>query len=172
MSDLSTRHEYKPILVSRRPEISAWLLTICLVFLVVFSDFQGLTRVGLYLLLVFIGLSALMMSLGNWIDRHTALVIDHQGVRYSNGARGVSLTWGDISRVEVIPTRFGDRIIISSENDGFRYQSLGKITMNNKISGQVGFEEGEQILAVILEQSGLSDVPARQSGRGYYYSRD
>jgi hypothetical protein len=145
---------------------------VCLLLVAVFADFEGVVRVGLYLLLVFIGLSALVMSVGNWIDRNTTLKIDEAGVSYFNGAREVSLNWGDISRIEVVPARFGDRIIVSSENAGFRYQSLGKISMSEKISGQVGFEEGAQILETMLEQTGLSGQQPRQTDSGYYYSRD
>jgi hypothetical protein len=122
-------------------------------------------------LLVFFGLSALVMSVGNWVDRNTVLKIGQNGVSYFNGAREVSLGWRKISRVEVVPTRFGDRIIVSSEEAAFRYQSLGKISMSEKISGQVGFEEGAHILETILKQAGLSVLP-RQTDRGYYYSRD
>ena len=112
------------------------------------------------------------MSTGNWIDRRTYLRITEQGVSYFNGAREVSISWQEISRVEIFPGKIGDKIIISSAEARFRYQALGSVKMNEKVSGQVGFEQGEQILKSILEQSGLARVVRRQADGYDYYSLD
>jgi hypothetical protein len=172
MGNLSTSHEFKPLLTPRRSEFTAWALTLFMLLIVIFAPLEGLGKSGGIIFLVFLGFSAVMMSVGNWVERNTYLRIEEDRVTYFNGAREVSLGWQEINKVEVHPSRFGDRIIVSSESAGFRYQSLGSISMNDKISGRVGFEQGEQILEMILEQSGLSIVESQQSDRPYYYSRD
>jgi hypothetical protein len=172
MGNLSTVQEFKPLLTPRRSELTAWGLTVLMSLVVIFAPLKGLGKSGGMIFLVFLGFSAVMMSVGNWVERNTYLRIEDDRVTYYNGAKEVSLGWEEITRVEVLSSRFGDRIIVSSESAGFRYQSLGNINMNGKISGRVGFEHGEQILEMILEQSGLARAERRQTDRSYYYSRD
>ncbi|MEN8241285.1 MAG: hypothetical protein ABFS17_05150 [Chloroflexota bacterium] len=172
MENLSTKHEYKPLLVPRRSEFTAWGLTLILTLVLILSSLEGRGKVGGVLLLVFLVLSSATMSIGNWIDRKTYLRIGEQAVSYFNGAREVSLPWKDISRVEIFPGKFGDKIIVSSAEKSFRFQALGKISMSEKVTGQVGFEQGTQILETILEKTGL-DMADRKPAEGYeYYSRE
>jgi len=172
MENLSTNHEYKPLLVPRRSEFNAWGLTLILLIVLIFSSLEGRGKVGGVILLVFLVLSSTTMSIGNWIDRKTYLRIGEQSVIYFNGAREVSLPWKDISRVEIIPGKFGDKIIVSSTEKRFRFQALGKIKMSEKVSGQVGFEQGTQILETILEKSGLATAERKPADSYEYYSRE
>jgi hypothetical protein len=172
MTDLSTKQEYKPVLISRRSEFTAWLITICLVLLLVFYQPVGVIFSGAVLMLVVIGLSAVMISLGNWLDRHSSIQISAEGVEYSNGITQTALKWGEIRRVEVLRGQFGDKIWVSGENDSFRFQPLGTMSMNEKFTQQVGFEGGDQILETILKQTGFAGGSPQQTDSGYYYSRD
>lgn len=172
MGNLSTVQVFKPLLTSRRSEVSAWALTVVMFLVVLFAPLEGRGKLGGIVFLVFLGLSGLTMSIGNWVERNTYLRIAEDGITYFNGAREISLGWKKITRVEVVPSRFGDRIRVNSDSARFRFQSLGNISMNEKISGRVGFEQGEQILETILEQSGLAGAERQQTNGTYYYSRD
>jgi hypothetical protein len=171
MENLSTKQEYKPLTAPRRSELTAWILALSLAVALYFVRFQGMGRAGGFILLAFLALSAITMSIGNWVDRKTYLRIDQQTIDFFNGAREVSIKWTEISAVQILPGRIGDKIIVSSETARIRFQSLGKIKMSDKISGEVGFELGDQILETILERSGLAEVTPQQTEGHQVYSR-
>jgi hypothetical protein len=172
MTDLSTKQEYKPVLISRRSEFTAWFITFCLVFFLVFNQNAAAAYHWVTLLLVLVGLSAVTISIGNWRNRHASIALTADTIVYSNGITKISLRWGEIRRVEVVRAHFGDKIFVSGEEQSFHFQPLGTISMMEKFPQQVGFEGGDQILETILMKTGFSEGTLQQTDTGYYYSRD
>jgi hypothetical protein len=175
MSSQEERNEFKPELVSRRSELIAWGSAIVVngawLLLLMFNQSLSfwLPILGVPLLLIAIG-----MSLGNWMDRKTKLRLDGEGVYFSNGLRQVTLNWGEIKEVRVLPAQWGEKVQVFGEDAYFGFHTLGEVTANGRVLGRTGFVKGDQILEQILGKSGLSESKQVELGdqqEGYYYSR-
>lgn len=167
--------EFKPEMATRRGEIIAWgtalLVNGAWLLLILFD--QGfsvwLLVLGLPLFLVACG-----VSLANWIDRHSIMIVGEAGITYNNGLRSVDLEWGEIQEVRVLPAQWGEKVQVFGEHAYFGFHTLGEVKSNGKLLGRTGFKSGDQILARILEKSGLTESKLVELGdqqEGYYYSR-
>lgn len=170
------RQVFKPELVSRRGELIAWLGSFLVngawVVLLLFGQPLSfwLPILGFPLLLIASGI-----SLSNWMDRHTFLKLESQGVAFSNGLRNVRFTWLEIKEVRVLPAQWGQKIQVFGEDSYFGFHTLGEVEANGRLLGRTGFVEGEQVLKQILEKAGLSETKQVDIGNqqeGYYYSRE
>jgi len=163
--------EIRPENFSRRGEITAWVLAI----LTLASWFALRARnypvpVFFIILTLFLILAALAISLSNWSDRHTLLRLEADGMRFENGLRRVYLTWNEIHKVQIFPSRLGDRVRVSGAKTFFSFRLLGEVSFRGQVRGRMGFADGERILRYILGATGLKrfDKP----GEGYYYARE
>jgi hypothetical protein len=114
------------------------------------------------------------MSLGNWMDRHTILKIDLEGIFFSNGLRHVQLKWREIREVRVLPAQWGKKVQVFGERSYFGFHTLGEIRANGKVLGRTGFVNGDQVLEKILSRTALIEVKKVEVGgqqEAYYYSR-
>jgi hypothetical protein len=161
--------EYRPELLSRSGERNAWILTV-----VGIAAYLLLWRTSeasiIYLMLVaFLLVSALFISLNNWIDRKTKLVLDPEGIKFQNGLRKVALNWDEIEDLRVVPDRWGERVHVYSSHSYLSFRNLSDVEIRGKVRGQMGFPEGQEILQQILESSGL--VRTEDDDQGHYYAR-
>jgi hypothetical protein len=174
---METPVEFRPERFSRQGEAMAWGLTILAgVGWAVFTA-RGIPLPFLYRIISAVLLiTALSLTLTNWVDRSTILHLDDEGVRFENGLRHVEMHWPEIMRVQVIPMNLGRLVRVISQKTYFTFRTLGEVTMRGQTRGRVGFAQGDQILATILERSGLqSNEPVHAGPRpsdGYYYSRE
>ncbi len=162
--------EFRPELIPRKGERIAWLLLIlALVYLGVgiWSD-DGLTWVAIIFVSLML-LSAGSITLGNWVDRNTVLRLNTQGVRFSNGLRNVSLNWDEVREVRVLASAWGRRVQVRGPATTFSFRTLGEVIMQGEIKGRIGFADGEYILKIILESSGLQKMEMTE--KTSYYSR-
>jgi hypothetical protein len=78
--------------------------------------------------------------------------------------------------VQVLPMNLGRLVRVVGDKTFFSFRTLGEVTLRGQMRGRVGFAQGEQILALILERSGLKTAAPVDSGArpsdGYYYSRE
>ncbi len=171
MLDISSPQDYRPLLISRQGEYVAWALTLVILAAVIAVRLiLGSLVWGAYLFLGVFFFLAFIISLGNWVDRKTVLRIDIHGVHFQNGLRNVPFAWEEIKNVHIMPQRWGQKIEVSGDSARFFFSTLGQVKVKGEIKGQVGFEEGEQILETIIQKSGLAKT--EDSGPGYYYARD
>jgi len=168
MSDLNYRI-YRPVFQSRRSEIVAWGLAIGALAGLLILNLGGMIFFWALVFVAFIFFAALSISLGNWMDRNTQIAIDEAGIVYKNGLRNIQLDWMAIISVETNPARWGEKVQVLSAKSHFDFNTLGEIVFQDKIQGQVGFQEGKEILEVIVRQSRLTAVARK--GNSYYYSR-
>ena len=169
MSDLETR-EFHPELMPRRGELNAWLLFAATgvgVFLL--SRMMPVVPSWAWFFLGFLGFSALSISLGNWMDRKTLIVLDGNGIHFENGIRSVRLGWHEVQKVAVLPARWGKDVQVVGEKSHFGFKTLGEVQFQGKVRGRTGFVDGQNILDTILRETGLQQ--ADQKGNAYYYSR-
>ena len=161
---------YYPEMLSRRGEITVWVL-----FVVIFSGWVILSLSGrpLPIAVILLGLFTLMagmaISLGNWMDRRTFIRVTQEGVQFENGLRKSDLRWEEITHLEVYPSKWGSKVHVRGHNSHFSYRTLGEVKLNQEIKGRMGFNDGDKILQVILERSHLKKV--ERSDAGDYYVR-
>lgn len=167
--------EFRPELISRRGELIAWgsaLLVGGAWF--VLGKSAGHASLLVPLLAIPLLIAAFSISLGNWMDRHTVLRLDAEGVRFSNGLRHVRLKWDQIQQVRVLPAPWGKKVQVFGEQVYFGFYTLGEVKAQGRVLGRTGIAEGEFALQRILESAHLHEVHTLspdQEQEGYYYVR-
>ncbi len=164
--------EYRPILLSRRGEVIAWLLALATgVTTSVVWFLTGKAPWFSVVLAVFFLLAGLSISLGNWMDRQTSLRIDSEGIAFQNGLRNVRLPWEQLEQIRVLPGRWGGRRIqVIGDSAYFAFQTMGEVRVGGQMKGRLGFEQGEEILRLMLALARLQRIA--DPGVAYeYYAR-
>lgn len=171
MNDKPAPGEYRPKLISRRGELIAWATTLMVLaaWFILRQSGQPLLPV-VPILAILLLLAALSISMGNWMDRHTFIRLENDGITFNNGLRHVHFTWDQIKRVEVMPSKWGKKVQVLGEEARFGFRTLGEVEAYGKTIGSVGFENGEWILEQILERAELRAV--HEQDKGYYFARN
>jgi len=160
----------RPASLSRQGEFVAWTMTLLVIITWIFLSIRGYNIHLLIIVLgVFIFLSALALSLGNWVDRRTVIRITDEGIHFENGLRCVNFHWEQINQVEVYPSRMGKKVHVRSNRTHFDFRTSAEIKSRGNVKGYLGFREGDGILAHILEKAHFEF--REQSGSGYCYKR-
>jgi hypothetical protein len=163
--------EYRPELLPRKGEITAWGATLFMfaAWVVLFLLQKPLPKALIFMTL-FLLLCALAISLSNWVDRKTFIRLTQEGVRFENGLRRASLKWDDNRQEQVFPSAWGDKVRVLASQARFDFRTLGEVQVGGEVKGRMGFAEGQEILEQILEKAEL--VPTEGAGSGYYYARE
>ncbi len=168
--------EYRSLPAPRRGELIAWLCTslIAGAWLVAF-----LTQARVNLLLItalgLMGSLASGISLSNWMDRRTRIVISGPGIHFQNGLRNTRLRWEEIREVRVLPAIWGKKVQVFAEDAYFGFNTGGMVEAYGKIVTQTGFPQGDQIVQQILNRSNLKHIRPLDTGLGvpgYAYTRE
>ena len=85
--------EYTPEIQPRRSELVAWGLAIASLVGLLILNLGGMIYFWALVFVVFMFFAALSISLGNWMDRQTSIMIDEDGIIFTNGLRHVQLDW-------------------------------------------------------------------------------
>ena len=115
----STNHTYTPEIQSRRSELIAWGLAGASLVGLLLLNLGGMIYFWAMIFVAFMFFAAMSISLGNWMDRQTKLVIDDDGVSYTNGLRHVRLDWPFIRNVTTYPARWGEKVQVLGEKGAF-----------------------------------------------------
>lgn len=162
--------EFRPLLIPRRGELIAWASAVLtwLVWLALSRQSSPPAPIflGLGILLL---LSGLLISLGNWVDRRTVIRIDEHSIEFSNGLRRLRLTWDEIIKITVNPGTWGKWVRVYSSQPHFSFRIVGEMRYKGEVKGRMGFEQGEEILRLLVLNSHLQ--AADQQGEGVYYTR-
>lgn len=161
--------EFRPELLSRRGEWTAWALILAASLGMWFLNQSGYIPFWTWIFWAFLLFSAASISLGNWLDRKTVIRLESDGIRFENGLRRVRLHWPEVQKVAVLPTRWGKTIQVVGENSHFGFKTLGEVQFRGEVRGRTGFPEGQAILDIILRKAGL--VLVEESNNAYYYAR-
>lgn len=159
--------QFRPELLPRRGEWTAWLLTLAASVGMLVLHQTSYIPVWAWIFWVFLLFSGLSISLGNWMDRHTFIRIDGDGIHYENGLRRVQLRWHDIQTVAILPARFGKAVQVFGEKAHFEFKTLGEVQYRGQVRGRTGFAQGQSITDVILRETGLQLV--EEDNNAYYY---
>lgn len=167
--DEFNRQTYTPELQPRRSELVAWGLAGASLVGLLLLNLGGMIYFWAMIFVIFMFFAAMSISLGNWMDRQTRLVIEDDGVSYTNGLRHVRMDWPSIKNVTTHPARWGERVQVLGEKGHFDFNTLGEVSYQHQVQGQVGFQQGDKIKEEIIGKCGLSMVAKK--GDSYYYSR-
>ena len=167
MQPVSEMCEYRPEIIPRRGEITAWvlLLVVGAAWLVLVFLHQHVA-IPVPLMAGFMFLAAGSVSLGNWMDRHTRLRLNNNEIEFQNGLRHVTIPWGQVKEVQVSPAPWGKRVRVLAEKSYFDFHTLGEVKYRGEVKGRTGFVDGQEILGQIIANSGLQVVG---SAEGSYY---
>ncbi len=169
MHAMSNVREFRPEILPRRGELTAWGLSVGLTFLMlIFNSRWGAVPGFVWAFLTFLLFSASSISLGNWVDRRTVIRLEADGIHFENGLRSVSLKWPEVQNVAVIVARPGKRVQVQGEKSHFSF----KLYSETSLLGQTmrsGFAGGQEILDTVLKSSNLK---LQSDSQGvYYYGR-
>lgn len=171
LTPLDMNREFRPEKLPRRGEYFAWGTA-----LIAFSAWTGLRILmdktyTLYLILgILLLLTAIAISLGNWMDRHTRIRITDQEIYYENGLRKARLAWHEIQQVQVFSTNLGRKVRVIGAQVHFDFRTLGEVKLRGETKGTMGFGHGEQIFRHILKKTGLKEI--EKTDKGDYYARE
>jgi hypothetical protein len=168
MSESKTR-EFRPELLPRRGEWTAWALALAASVGMWFLHRDGYIPAWAWIFWAFLLFSSASISLGNWLDRTTVIWLEAGGIRFENGLRRVRLGWSEIQKVAILPARWGRSVQVIGEKSHFGFKTLGEVQFQGEVRGRTGFPEGQVILDVILHEAGL--VLVEESNNAYYYAR-
>jgi len=163
------KREFRPELVSRRGEWTAWALALAASLGMWFLSRSGYIPLWAWVFWAFLLFSGVSISLGNWLDRNSVIWLETDGIRFENGLRRVWLSWSEIQKVAVLPSRWGKSVQVIGEKSHFSFKTLGEVKFQGEVRGRTGFSEGQEILDVILHEAGLELV--EESNNAYYYAR-
>lgn len=163
--------EFRPELLPRRGEIIAWILAMLVavswvLLTVTAMPYSWVVPTTAILLL----LSALGISLSNWMDRNTVICIDPSGISFRNGLRTTVLNWNEIEEVSIFDTNLGKKIQISGAGTQFAFHTMSVLERKGQVQARSGFAQGEVILKQVVEAAGLK--VSHREGSGYYYARE
>lgn len=151
--------EFRPELSPRRGEITAWGLWLVVSLVLAWMQrSRGEIPLWAWIFWGFLAFAALSISLGNWMDRHTVLRLDEEGMHFSNGLRHAALRWEELRRVTVTPTPLGRRVQVFGDNTFFQFKTLGEFIFQGEVRGRSGFAAGEEILQEILRRGNLTHL--------------
>ena len=167
---METAQIFHPKTISRQGERNAWILTGA-ALIVALTLFWRLSLFPVWIMVFtfFLLLSAIFISLSNWVDRKTILILEPNGVKFRNGLRNVQLSWDQIEKVRVFEDRWGQRVHVLGAEAHFNFRMLSEVEFRGKVGGKMGFPEGETILKEIIQVSGLSLIENQNQDR--YYAR-
>ena len=167
---MDTAQIFRPETISRQGERNAWILTgfALIIELLLLWRLSSLP-VWATLLTAFLLISAVFISLSNWVDRKTILILKPGGIEFRNGLRNISMQWDQVETVSVVADRLGRRIHVAGAQANFNFRMVSEVEIRGKVGGKMGFSEGETILKEIINASGLSLVENKNQDR--YYAR-
>jgi hypothetical protein len=163
--------EFHPVQTSRRVEIGTWVLAAVLfatwwVLQVNQAAFAG-TAVMLFAFTLF---AAFGISLSGWMDRRSVIRLDRSGVFFQNGLRRLELAWDQVEQIRVLKAQAGSkRVQVLGPRAYFEFRTLATIRLNGQERARSGYEEGERILEMLLDQTGLTE--SETSSAHVYYAR-
>jgi hypothetical protein len=162
------RHAYHPELISRKGEMIAWgtALLVVIGWLILYLSGRNVIA-AIPFLAVFLVLSGMAISLGNWMDRHTSLAIDEHAIEFRNGLRHTRALWSDIKEVRVTPSQWGKKVQVYGERVYFTFRTLSEVKVQGELKGRFGFAKGDEILREIVLRSALEIV--ERPGEGITY---
>lgn len=157
MKDKGESKLYRPIPAPRTGEGNAWILAFLVFLIWFFMRISGQTIPwSVSLFLIFLIFAASLISLNNWVERRSIIMIDSQGVHFKNGLRKVTLKWDAVENVWVKPAVWGKRVRVSGKGGQFDFHTLGEVKYKGMVKAQTGFAEGDELIRLIVLNSGLS----------------
>ncbi|RPH57420.1 MAG: hypothetical protein EHM81_11610 [Chloroflexi bacterium] len=146
---------YKPELLPRRGEYTAWALAFAAALGLYILVLRNLVPSWTWFFVAFLFFSAISISLGNWMDRHTFIQLQNDGVVFENGLRKVRLAWDAVKEVRTFPARWGTAVQVLGEQAHFEFNTLGEVEFRGEVRGRVGFAQGKEIMDEILRATNL-----------------
>ncbi len=162
MGNMPDQEIFAPELLSRRGEWNAWVFALAATVGLFIIQTWAIVPAWVWFFVAFLYFSALSISLGNWVDRHTRLTLFPDGVAYENGLRRAHLEWDEIETVRVQPARWGRTAQVIGKSSHFSFNTLGEVQFRGELRGRTGFARGDAILDIVIRSAGLLAVTRQE----------
>jgi hypothetical protein len=149
---------FLPTNPNRRGEAIAWLCAFGVAIAIgVISVREGpISSLSIFLLVFFLAAGSLI-SLGNWMDTNTSIVLSRDGVEYRNPLRRAYMDWGSVKSLEAMPLRAGWRMVVEADQTRFSFSTALKLRVGSRTSILGGYPNGDRLAALIRGMAGLSE---------------
>ena len=159
MSDIDI---FTPELLPRHGEWNAWIFALAATVGLVIIQSWAIVPSWVWFFVGFLYFSALSISLGHWMDRHTRLTLLPEGIAYENGLRRARLEWNEIRQVRVLPARWGRKVEVIGKSAHFSFSTLGEVQFRGQLRGRTGFSQGDVILERVIRAAELLVVTRQE----------
>lgn len=161
---------FAPAMPNRRGEAIAWLCAAGVGIAIAVIKLRGgtVTSVSIFLIVFFVGAGSLI-SLGNWMDANTTVLVSRNGLTYRNPLRTTELAWGSLESLEATSNRGGWRIVVEAQATRFAFSTSLKVRFGSRTVMLGGFPDGDRLAALIRGMAGLSEPQHR--GRSWISNR-
>lgn len=154
---------HTPELLPRRGEWNAWLFALAATGGLLIIRTWAIVPAWVWFFVAFLYFSSFSISLGNWMDRRTRLMLFPDGVAFENGLRRARLAWSEIEQVRVSPARWGRKVEVIGKTAHFAFNTLGEVQFRGEARGRIGFAQGEAILDRVIRSAGLLSVTRQET---------
>ena len=166
---MSENKLHTPELLARQGEITAWLLAAGAALGLYFLSQRQALPFWAWFLFAILAFSAISISLGNWMDRKTSILLAVGGVQFENGLRRTYMAWDAITEVRTAPARWGTSVQVLGGRSHFSFSTLGEMQFQGQVRGKTGFLAGKEIMDEIIQRAGL--LTTTRNGQFLTYSR-
>lgn len=168
-SELTAR-SYRPYPPDRKGEILAWLCTAGVLLAGALWQWKiGEMPAAIIGLTVFVGLAAILITFGNWVDRSTRIDVNPDGIKYQNGLRSLMIGWGVVRGLRAFPLRRGWRLEVENPIGRLSFRSPAELQLGSFEGMQVGIEYGDDLARDIVAGAQLARLERQDDG--WYLSR-
>jgi hypothetical protein len=149
---------FAPARPHRRGEVIAWLCAAGVGIAIGIINLRGgtITSVSIFLLIFFLG-AGILISLGNWMDANTQVVVAQRELTYQNPLRTAVMPWESITSLEATSARGGWRAVVEDQQTRFAFTTAVKVRVGSRVAILGGFPHGDRMAALIRGMAGLSE---------------
>lgn len=165
VAPIRSEETFRPSVTGRRGEFVAWagVLSLAVLSAVMAWRTQRLPTLALGLLVFFL-VAAAFTTLGSALDRRTSMRVSPDGLHYQSPLRTISLEWGQIEDMQIVPAGKGWRVLVHGDNRQLRFRILAPPEEGASEAFPAPMQDGERLTALILGAARLGRPEEGEKG--------
>lgn len=161
---------YRPHPPERKGETLAWLCTggVLLGGLIFQLRSGSFPEIAAGLSVAF-GLTAALITFGNWMEAGTSIRVTHSGIHYRSPLRDVPARWTELNGLRAVPLQRGWRVVVISEVGRFIFRTPTTLSVASSGAMPIGITDGIDLVRTIVSAAQLEDMAP--DGEGWVAKR-